>query len=142
MVTSILEMLELPNFSHITKSSMWCELRNKIFVDDIIDRNLKKAFQNCVPSTKNTYSHQDECFFLLTFLLLKWKRNLRKYRNVLNSDFIPVLVFKDQINASFLKKVTLCWKQIINGYFSIGFPKLFAIVIYSHWTSYVQNKLI
>ena len=47
MVTSILEMLELPNFSHITKSSMSFELRNKIFVDDIIDRNFKKAFQNC-----------------------------------------------------------------------------------------------
>ena len=38
MITSLIEMLELPNFGHITKSTMKLESRDNFF-DDIIERN-------------------------------------------------------------------------------------------------------
>ena len=39
MITSLIEVLELPNFGHMTTSTIKLESRNKFFVDDVIDRN-------------------------------------------------------------------------------------------------------
>ena len=39
MITSLIEMLELPNFGHMTISTMLLESRKKKIVGDVIERN-------------------------------------------------------------------------------------------------------
>ena len=36
MITSLIEMLELPNVGHMTTSTIWCESRDKIFGDIMV----------------------------------------------------------------------------------------------------------
>ena len=39
MITSLIEMLELSNFGHMGTSTIQTESRNKIFVNNVINRN-------------------------------------------------------------------------------------------------------
>ena len=39
MIASLIEMLQLPNFGHMTTSSIQYESRDENFVGDVMDRN-------------------------------------------------------------------------------------------------------
>ena len=39
MITSLIEMLELPNFGHMTTSTIYFESRDKILAGDVTDRS-------------------------------------------------------------------------------------------------------